>query len=117
MRRISHRGMEDTRSFSGLLSAGESAYSKPHLHGVDPRIRRRQSGVRDVHVAEFETYIVLRAEDVQAQRGLIHEIHSVRSCRNVMVGENRAPSEFEVGRDGPMTFEVPLESKRVEAHT
>src|SRR5579863_4748002 len=53
---------------------------------------------------------------MHSQRRLIHEVDRVRSCRNVMVGEDRAASEFEIGRNAPVAFEVPLQSEWIEAN-
>src|SRR5258705_7888633 len=38
--------------------------SQPDLHRIHPRIRPCQSGIRNVHVAQFEAHVMLRAQDV-----------------------------------------------------
>jgi len=48
----------------------ELSHAKPYLHRVSPGIRHRQTGIRDVHVAQFHADIALRAEYVHAERGL-----------------------------------------------
>ena len=99
-----------------LSAAEEFANPQAHLHRVDSRIRCRQACVRDVHVAQFEADVALRAEDVHSQRGLVHEVDGVGSGGNVVVGEQRAAGEFQVGREASVALEVPLEAERVEAH-
>ncbi len=101
-----------------MLSASKKlADSQPHLHRVDPGIRRGQSGVRDVHVAQLEADVMPGAKDVHAERGLVHEIHRVRSGGNAVVGEDRATGEFKIRREAPATLKVPLQAERIEAHS
>ena len=75
-----------------VVSAEELSDSQPHLHAVDSRIRRRQPCIRDVHVAQFEADIVLRAQNVHAQRRLIHKVDGICSGRNVMACQQNSPS-------------------------
>lgn len=99
-----------------IVSPEKLSDAQPHLHGIDSGIRSRQSCIRDVHVSQFQADVSLRAEDVHAERRLVHEVYGVRSGGNVMVGEEHAAGEFEVGRDASVTLEVPLEAQRVEAY-
>ncbi len=82
-------------------AAEELSNAQPHLHGIDSRIRRRQSSIRDVHVAQFETYIVLRAENMHAERGLGGEIYGVGSSGDVVVGEKPPPQSSRYGEKRP----------------
>ena len=97
-------------------AAEELPYAQPHLHGIDSRIWRRQPSVRDMHVTQFQTYIVLRAENMHAERGLGDEIYGVSPSGYIVIGEERAAAEFEVRREATVAFEVPLEAKRIEAY-
>lgn len=90
--------------------------SQPYLHRVNPRIRSCQSCVRDVHVTQFQTYVVFRAEDVHAERGLIHEVHGVGAGGNVVIGKKHSACEFQVGREASVALEVPLQAERIETH-
>lgn len=93
----------------------EPSYSQPHLHGVDPRIRNGQTRVRDVEIAQFKVHIMFRAEDVQAKGGLGSEVNGVRPRGNVVICEKRAATEFKIGRQAAVRFEVPLEAQGIEA--
>src|ERR1017187_4492878 len=104
------------RSYLAIVSAEELSNSQPHLHGVNSWIGRGQACVRDVHVTQFKTDIVFRAKDVHAKRGMVSEVHGVGAGGDVVVGEERAAAEVEVGLKSAVTFEVPLEAERVEAH-
>ncbi len=59
------------------MVAEESSDPEPHLHGVYAGIWRSQACIGDVHVAQFETHVVVGAEDVYAERGLVGEVYSV----------------------------------------
>lgn len=98
------------------FAAEEFPNSQSHLHRIDPRIRCGQPGVRDVHVAQFETYVTFCAENMYAEGGLIHEVHGVGSGGNVVAGEEGASGEFEVRRESAVALEIPLQAERVEAY-
>ena len=98
------------------MTAEELSYSQPHLHAVDPWIRRRQARIRNVQVAQFQAQVVFRAEEVRAEGGLRGEVHRVGAGGDIVVREERAAAEFEIGRETPMTFEVPLEPERIKAY-
>ena len=98
------------------MSAEESSDSQPRLHAVDPRIWSGQACVRDVQVAEFQTDVVFRAEDVYTEGGLGGEVHGVCAGGDIVVGEERAAAEFEIGGEAAVTFEVPLEPERIKTY-
>lgn len=77
-----------------IVSAEEFPDPQPYLHGIDSRIRRSKPCIRDVHVAKFEADIVLRAENVHAQRRLIHEVDRVGPGGNVVVSQQNSPGKF-----------------------
>lgn len=83
---------ESNRKLPLPLSVGreELAEAEADLHGIRPGIEIAESGVGDVHVAEFEAHVVLRAEDVGAECGLVHKVYGVRSSGNVVVGADDA---------------------------
>ena len=56
------------------------------------------------------------AEDVQSQRGLVHEIDRVRSGRDVVIGEDCSACEFEIGREAAMSLKIPLQSEWIESN-
>ena len=74
-----------------IVSSEEFPDPQSYLHGIDSRIRRRKPCVRNVHVAEFEADIVLRSENVHAQRRLIHKVDGICSGRNVVAGQQNPP--------------------------
>jgi hypothetical protein len=94
----------------------KSSNAQPHLYRVDPRIRRGQACIGDVQIAQFQAPVVLRAEDVRAQGSGGSEVHGVGAERDVVVGEQRAAAEFEVGREAAAADEIPLQTERVESH-
>src|SRR5579863_5490174 len=91
--------------------------SHPHLHRVNPRIRLRQPSVRDMHVAQFKTHVMPRAEDVHSEGGLVGEVHRVRAGGDVAVSEQRASRQFQIWRQLAVALEVPLQPDRVKAHS
>lgn len=95
----------------------EAAEPEPYLHGIDSRIRGGQSCIRDVHITEFETQVVLRPEDVRPERRLVHEVHRVRSCRYTVIGEDDPAGEFKIRRKPSMTSEIPLQAEGIETNT
>src|SRR5580700_9753693 len=99
-----------------FLAAEELAYSKPDLHRVDSGIQICEACVRNVHIAEFHAYVVFHAEDVHAQRSLVHEVYSVGVGGDALICEERTAGEFDVRREAAAANEVPLEAERVEAH-
>ena len=61
--------------------------SQPHLHRIDSGIGRGQTGIRNLHIAQFKGEIVLRAKNASSQRRLIHEVDSIGAVGHVVVGE------------------------------
>lgn len=70
-----------------------------------------------MHVTQLEADVTPGAKDVRPECGLVHEIHRVCTGGNIVVGEHRAPSEFEIRREPPAALEVPLQSERIEAYS
>ena len=97
-----------------LTLAEKLTDAQPHLHRVDPRIRRGQSRIGDVHVPQLQAYIVLRAQDMYTKCGLVHEVYRVRSRGYVVVREDDATSQFQVRRKPTMPLEIPLQAKRIK---
>ena len=104
------------REFLTTVPSEESSYPQPHLHCINPRIRRGQSRIRNVQVPQLQTPVVFRAEDVRPQCRRRSEVHGIGAKRNVVVGEQRAAAEFEVGRKRAAAHEIPLEAKWVKSH-
>src|SRR5690348_2226735 len=76
-------------SGAGQLTFGEElAYAQAYLDCIEARIGRGQSCVRDVHVAEFHAQVVSLAENMRAQRGLVHKVHRIGSGGHVVIGED-----------------------------
>jgi hypothetical protein len=97
------------------FSAREPSKSHPHLHRIDPWIRRGQARIRDMHVAQFQCEIAPRAEQVHTKRSLIHEVHRVGAGRNIAIREQRPSREFQVRRNVAMALEIPFQSQRIKA--
>jgi len=93
----------------------EPSHTESNLDRINPRIRESQSRVRDVQVAQFHAPVIFRAEDVCAQRGGGREVHGVGVGGDVVVSEEGASAEFEVGREAAAANEIPLEAERVES--
>src|SRR5215469_5641437 len=57
-----------TQNTQKYLAASEKfSDPQPYLNSVNPGVRRGETSVRDVHVAQFEAHIVLCAENVHAE--------------------------------------------------
>ena len=80
-----------------LIPAEKLSDPQPYLHGVYSRIQVCQPCVRDVHVAQFEAHVVARAKDVYPEGGLIGEVHRVGAGGDVVIGEEGATAQFQVG--------------------
>src|ERR1041385_4548018 len=91
--RTGHRGTQELLRFG----SEEFSYPQPYLYRVHPWIRGRQACIGDVHVTQFQTDIVICPKDVHAKGGLVHEVHGVSSWRNIVIGEDSASGELEVG--------------------
>ena len=52
-----------------------------------------------------------------AEGGRGREVYFAGEGGNVVVGEQDATSQFEIGRKAAMALEVPLEAEGIEAHT
>jgi hypothetical protein len=98
-----------------ITSTEKRPDAQPYLHRIDPGIWRSQTCVRDVHIAQFQTDVVSRAENVHAERGLVGEVNGIGAGGDAVIGEERTTAEFEVGRKSAVTFEVPLEAEWVES--
>jgi len=97
-----------------IVSPEEPSDAQPHLDSINSRIRGCQPGVRDVQVAQFEADIVLRAENVHAQRRLIHEVDRVSPGGNVMVRKQRSAGKFQIGGNASVALKIPLQTQRIE---
>ena len=93
------------------------ANSQSHLHRVDPRVRRCEPRIRNMHVTQFKAHVSLRAQNVHTQSGLVHEIHRVRSGRNVVIREQDSASEFQIRRNAAVALEIPFQSKRIKTYS
>lgn len=106
---------QDARKF--LVASEEFPNPQPHLNRVNAGVWCGKTCVRDVHIPQFETHIVLCAEDVHAERCLIHKIDRICSRWDVMRSEQGSAGEFQVRRNSAVALEVPLQSERIEAHS
>src|SRR5579871_1568840 len=98
-----------------LLMVQEFTDSQPDLHGVDAGIQISQACVRDVHVTHFKAHVVSRAQQMHAQRSLIHEVDAICVGGNVVVGKQHSAGEFQVRGDIAVTDEIPLQAERIES--
>ena len=99
------------------MSAEEFADAQAELHCVEAWIYTAEACVGNVQIAEFEAPIIFRAQDVCAEGGRGREVYFAGEGGNVVVGEQHATSQFEIGRKTAMALEVPLEAEGIEAHT
>lgn len=68
-----------------------------------------------MHVAQLETDVMLCAENMHSERGLVHEVHWIGSRRNVVIREQDSAGQFEVRRNAPVADEIPFQSQRIES--
>ena len=94
----------------------ELSEAQTHLDRIHAGIRGSQSRVRNVHVAQLQTDVVLPSKNVHPQRGLVHEIDWIRSRWNVVCCEESAAGEFEIGGNAAVTLKIPLKGERIESH-
>jgi len=99
------------------MSAEEFADAEAELHCVEAWIYTGEACVGDVQVAYFQAPIIFRAQDVCAEGGRRREVYFAGEGGKVVVGEERATSQFEIRRKTAMALEVPLEAEGIEAHT
>src|SRR3974377_851134 len=70
----------------------ESSDTNSDLHCIDPWVRCRQPCVRDVHITQFDAYVVSLPKNVHAECGLVHEVNRICAGWDVMVGEKHTTS-------------------------
>src|SRR5579883_1345174 len=106
------------------LAAIENASLPPmqpqlHLHGVNTRIRTRQSCVVDMHVPHRKVDRPLRLlKDLCAQRSLGGEIYGISSRGDVALRKQRSTCKLEEWHGAPRAVsEVPLENNGIKPRT
>jgi hypothetical protein len=92
----------------------KAAKAQSHLNRIDPWIRRRQSGIRNVHVADFGAPIVLLAQDMHSDRPAGSEIHMRCAGRNSILGEQRSSANVKIRNDAATGSKIPLQCKWVK---
>jgi len=98
------------------VAGEEPSDAEADLDCVDSWIWRGQACVRDMQVAEFDAPVIFWAENVGAERGGGGEVYGVGVGGDVVVGEESASAELEIGGEAAAADEIPLEAERVESH-
>ena len=85
-----------TQRFPFLLPK-ELTDSQPHLHRVQPRVRRRQAGVGDVHVAQFRAPVPPIPQEMRTH-GRAEEVKFtvLVPVGNIVIGKQRPAAEFDI---------------------
>src|SRR5580700_4408439 len=98
-----------------LVRTGEAAKTQTELQRVNPGIQIGKRGVRNVHEAKLGTPIVFAFEKVQAQRATRREIYARSAGRHIVIREERAASEFEIGNDLAGPCKIPFQREGIQA--
>src|SRR5580698_5100244 len=85
-----------------------------HFHCVQPRIRRGQACIGNMQIAQFDTPVVFRVEDVGTKCRGRSEVNRVGVGGNVFIAEECTAGEFKVRREAAVAFEIPLEAEGIE---
>jgi hypothetical protein len=112
---LTTEGTEEHRGELPLSWSKEVSDPDSDLNRVHPRVRRRQTSIRDMHVAQFQADVIARSQHMHSQCGLVHEVHRVRSRWNIVVGENHTAREFQKWGEIAAALEIPFQPERVEA--
>src|SRR6266852_1429266 len=100
-----------------LFFLAETTKTQTKLNGIDAGIRRCESRVRNVHVADFGADVVLAAQEVQAQGGAGGEIDAGCSFGHLCIGKESAAAKFEIRNHAAVRVQRPFEGERVYAYT
>jgi hypothetical protein len=68
-----------------------------------------------MHVAQFDTHVLVYSENMYSQRGLVGKVHRVRPGWDTVVSEQRSAGELKIWRYAPVALEVPLQAERVKS--
>ena len=112
-----HAGRGVRRCLALLLGLGEAAEAETYLNGVNAGIRSGEAGVRDVHEADLGAPIVLTLQEVSADGAASGEIDARRTWRRLIIGEERAAAQVDVGRDVVVLDEIPLQREGIQAES
>lgn len=94
----------------------EQADTQTYLDCVDPRIRARQAGIRDVQEAQLSTPMILTAqEELQSSSSAGSEVYSRDSGRDSLIHEKWSATKLEVRRDVTARFEIPFEHDGIDS--
>src|SRR5208282_4267038 len=91
-----------------LVRMSESPKPQPQLQRIYPGIQVGKRGIRNVHEAKFSAQIVLAAQKMQAQCAARCEVYPRSAGRHIVIREERAPTELEVGNDLARFCKIPL---------
>src|SRR5215472_12644796 len=86
-----------------------------HLQGINSGVVGGQTGVGNMHVSQFQAAVVFLAKEVSAQRNTRREIFFRRERGYLIVGEQRSPTQLNIGSQAVPRGKVPLEIYRVNS--
>jgi len=98
-----------------LVRTREAAKTQAELERVNPRIQIGKRGVGNVHEAKLGAPIVFAFKKVQAQRAARREIYARSAGRHVVIREERAASEFEIGNDLAGLCKIPFQREGIQS--
>ena len=87
----------------------------PHLHRIDPRIRRGHPRIRNMQEPHFRAPIMLLPQDVHPQCPARREINLRSSFRHLFIREQRSPLDLEKRLHLLRLRQYPFERKRIDA--
>ena len=108
---------QDDSSNCNLLLPPEPPHSHSHLHRINPRIQRCQPRIRNMQVPQLHAPVVLRTQHMRPQRRRRSKVHRVRIRRDIVICEQRPPTQLKKRRKPPPPLEIPLQPKRIESHS
>ena len=97
-----------------LVRTSEAAKTQTKLQRVNPGIQIGKRGVRNVRKAKLGAPIVFAFKKVQAQRAARREIYARSAGRHVVICEQRAASEFEIGNDLAGLSKIPFQREGIQ---
>jgi len=92
----------------------EPAKSQPDLQGIYPRIEVGEGGVRDVHEPKLGAKVVFATQKVQAQGAAGREVYPRSTGGHIVIREECAASEFEVGNDFAGLRKIPFKREGIQ---
>jgi len=100
-----------------MMAAKKFSQTEAHLDGVEAGVVRGQTGVRDVHVAEFHAPVISVTKEVRPHGGRWSEIHVVSSGWHIVIRDQKSAAQFGVWNHAAASGKIPFQCERIESRT